>query len=105
MFFSFIVPLFFSRANTPANEFSPDAECAPPVYSVIGRGPSSGCADLCFRGAVSNPMYPGFQIQNRHEVHDSIGWDSCLQRSGQAKLNEFQLPRMMSITASRNTGS
>src|SRR6266496_807663 len=103
VFFIYCFLCFSAGPILLLTSFPRTRKCAPPVYDVIGRRPSSGCQKnpdlLSSRGAVSYPVYPGFQVQNRHEVHDSIGWNFCLQRSAQAKLNEFQLPRMMSISA------
>jgi len=42
---------------------------------------------------------PFSQLQDRHEVYDTVGWNFRDQRSREPKLNEFQLPRMMRVCA------
>ncbi len=52
---------------------------------------------ICRSSSDSHRLYPASQLVNRHEIDDPFGWNLCPQNSGQAELNKFQLPRMMSI--------
>ncbi len=81
IFFIVLFLLFFhAGANAPSNELSSTPEVRPGfVYEVIGRGPLSGRLKngyLLFLGAaVLYLLYPAFQIQNGHEVDDSLCWN------------------------------
>ena len=79
IFFIVLFLLFFyAGANAPANELSSTPEVRPGfVYDVIGRGALSGRlknGHLLFPGAAVF-LYPAFQIQNGHEVDDSLCWN------------------------------
>ena len=51
------------------------------------------------RGPATHTCHPSSQRVERHEVDDSLRWNLCPQRRGEAELDEFELPRMMSVSA------